>query len=424
MKKWICCLCILALCQLTITGVLAEKNPYSVEQAISDNAQMSTIAFNALAFLTGDTNADTFLPPGKTADYFGFQYMRDVDAAGYGHNTQFITRAACTVLGILNREQKQMLVDLSKTQAPLYLTYVYNRLPLITAFRMLKDDSSLHLDHERVAQYMSRLYALDAKMSIGRAKVTGAIYQSLSTDQQKAFGKLSFQDFSTWDANAVEDETLKRSMTQMEYVVFMTCASEMLSWYLGNTQADVYFCPERHGTCFGGFYMKDQPALNNPDYFISTTVTGDKGAQFLDLLNADQQEAMRSIVDRQRDWLDEIVEVRTQISDELRKCLSTSQTMDEALVTKIALRYGELEGYLTALYADTFCTVGYTLTPEQKTELTALRALDVTPKSPYLFSEPTQIDMNFQVDYLFDISAMSDDAGRLAFPQALIKEKK
>lgn len=424
MKKWIFGLCLLVTCQLLLSPAMAERNPYSIEQAISDKAQQSTIAFNALAFLTGDINSDTFLPPGKTADYFGFQYMRDVDVAGYGHNTQFLTRAACTVLGILNSEQKQMLVDLSKTQASLYLTFAYNRLPLVAAFEALKEDSSLQLEHERVAQYMSRLYALDAEMSIGRAKVTGAIYRSLSTDQQQAFSKLTFQDFSTWDTNAVEDETLKRSMTQMEYVVFMTCASEMLSWYLGNTQADVYFCPERHGTCFGGFYMKDQPAMNNPDYFISTAVTGDKGAQFLDLLSADQRKAMLSIVDLQRDWLNEIVMVRTQISSELRKCLSASQTMDEALVTSLAMRYGELEGYITALYADTFCAVGYTLTSTQQTELIAMRALDVIPQSPFLFSEPTPIDMNFQVDYLFNDSNMPDDAGRLDFPQTLIKEKK
>ena len=57
-------------------GTPAER--YTLEQAISDQAQLNTIAFNGLAFLTGTFGADTFLPPGKVADYFGFQYMRDV----------------------------------------------------------------------------------------------------------------------------------------------------------------------------------------------------------------------------------------------------------------------------------------------------------------------------------------------------------
>jgi hypothetical protein len=66
-------------------------NQYSLEQAMSDQAQLSTIAFSGLAFITGSAGADTFFPPGKVADFFGFQYMRDVDTAGYGHNTLFLS---------------------------------------------------------------------------------------------------------------------------------------------------------------------------------------------------------------------------------------------------------------------------------------------------------------------------------------------
>ena len=61
---------------------------------MSDQAQLHTIAFDGLAFLTGDFGFDTFLPPGKVSDYFGFQYMRDIDAKGGGHNTSFLTRIA------------------------------------------------------------------------------------------------------------------------------------------------------------------------------------------------------------------------------------------------------------------------------------------------------------------------------------------
>lgn len=49
---------------------------YSIEQAISDRAQLHTLAFDGLAFLTGDFGSSTFLPPGKVADFSGFQYMR------------------------------------------------------------------------------------------------------------------------------------------------------------------------------------------------------------------------------------------------------------------------------------------------------------------------------------------------------------
>ena len=93
-------------------------NQYTLEQAMSDNAQLSTIAFSGLAFITGSGGADTFFPPGKVADFFGFQYMRDVDTAGYGHNTTFLTRVASNVLHILNDSQKAKLVALAKEQLP------------------------------------------------------------------------------------------------------------------------------------------------------------------------------------------------------------------------------------------------------------------------------------------------------------------
>lgn len=41
---------------------------YSIEQVVSDRAQLTTIAFAALAYLTGDLCGDTFLPPGKVSD--------------------------------------------------------------------------------------------------------------------------------------------------------------------------------------------------------------------------------------------------------------------------------------------------------------------------------------------------------------------
>jgi len=45
----------------------------------------------------------------------------------------------------------------------------------------------------------------------------------------------------------------------------MTYASEMFSWYAGSVEADVYFCPERHATYFGSFYMKDIPAMGKQE---------------------------------------------------------------------------------------------------------------------------------------------------------------
>ena len=79
-------------------------------------------------------------------------------------------------------------------------------------------------------------------------------------------------------------------------VAVMTYASEMYGWYAGTVVSDVYFCPERHGTYFGGFYMKDMPAMGKRDYDISLSRTGDGGSDFLDTLTAEQRADSHTVI--------------------------------------------------------------------------------------------------------------------------------
>ena len=69
-----------------------------ITQTLSDEAQRNTIAFDGLAFLTGSLGADSFFPPGKVADFWGFQYLRDNDLSQMGHNPLFLTSAAFNLL--------------------------------------------------------------------------------------------------------------------------------------------------------------------------------------------------------------------------------------------------------------------------------------------------------------------------------------
>lgn len=111
-----------------------ERQRYSISQATSDKAQLHTISFSALAFITGDFGASTFIPPGKVCDYFGFQYMRDIDAAQKGHNPAFLNRVAGNVLMTLNDDQKKLFADLATEQAPQLEDLARKRIPLISAF--------------------------------------------------------------------------------------------------------------------------------------------------------------------------------------------------------------------------------------------------------------------------------------------------
>ncbi len=376
---------------------------YSLDQAISDKAQLHTIAFDGLAFLTGDFAFDTFLPPGKVSDYFGFQYMRDIDATRHGHNTSFLTRIALNTLAIMNEAQRARFISLAEKQGPDIRRFAELRLPLIAAFRRnLAGDlpaGSAGLSREAVVARSEELYALDGRLALERAQTMAEVYRSLDDTQRAALAKLKFGDFGSWPE---APETLDRQALKHEtHVAVMTYASEMFSWVAGNLDADVYFCPERHGMYFGGFGMKTAPAMGKKDYSISTTLTGDSGAAFLAALDQDQRKRILDIIDLQRADLKEIVSVRREIATELRRLLA-GEAADAAKIEAASRRYGRLDGALSYLYADAFARVGRSLTAEQKPALAALRHDDPQArKGPFLYSTPIKDPKIGETDSLF-----------------------
>jgi Spy/CpxP family protein refolding chaperone len=166
-------------------------------------------------------------------------------------------------------------------------------------------------------------------------------------------------------------------------VANMTYASEFFSWTAGSIEADTYFCPERHGTYFGGFYMKDMPAMGKRDYDISTAVTGDSGEAFLGkVLTDDQRKHILDIPDRQKPALMETIKVRREISTELRKLLAGGKP-DKAKLMELGRHYGELDGEMSWYDATAFAAVSQTLTEDQRAALMKLRNLDGYTSAPY-----------------------------------------
>lgn len=362
---------------------------YTTEQAVSDKAQLHTIAFNGLAFMTGTFGADTFLPPGKAADFFGFQHMRDIDRSEAGHNMNFLTRIANATLAILTDSQKAQLVELAREQEPLYRRLAMLRLPLIKAFRENMEGAipagSSGLSREAVRSHVAAVFEVDGLLAYRRAEVCGAIIRSLDPSQTARLRKLSFGDSSTWPD--LPEQIDRRLLSHEQDVAVMTYASELFSWHAGSVESDVYFCPERHGTYFGGFYMKDYPAMGNADYFISTSLTGDSGDAFLTRILTPRQGALiTEIIDVQRKTLEEIVSVRTAISKALRGFIAgTPPSRDSVLA--LARRYGELDGEVSHLYATRFAQVYRTLTAAQKQQMVALRNQSAFPKGAYLYAD-------------------------------------
>jgi phosphatidylethanolamine-binding protein (PEBP) family uncharacterized protein len=380
------------------------QGQYSTEQAVSDRAQLNTIAFDGLAFLTGDMGCNTFLPPGKVADFCGFQYMRDVDTNQLGHNTSFVPRAANNLLRILTDEQKAQLVALAQEQETMLNDFALKRFPLIQAFSRHLEGSipagSAGLNREAVMKYTAGLYEIDGTLSYRRAEVLGGIVRSLTDKQKESLSKMVFNNSATWPE--VEDQVDKRSMSHTAHVAVMTYASEMFSWYAGSVEADVYFCPERHATYFGSFYMKDIPAMGNANYSISTSLTGDSGEAFLAALTEPQRKLVTGLVDGQRADLAEVVKTRRAIATELRRFMK-EPSADKDKVLALSKRYGELDGEISYLYATAFSQVAKTLTADQKKTLLKLRNLDAkfACKGAYLYSRAIEMPELPNTDYLF-----------------------
>ena len=236
-----------------------------------------------------------------------------------GHNTDFLTRIANNTLRILNDEQKAQLVELGKSQAPQIRDLALKRLPLIQAFcRNLAGDfpaGSQGLNRDAVMKYTSGIFEMSGELAYQRAEVYGKIVSSLTDAQKAEFAKLKFGDSRTWPDVAEADAFDKRTVSHPVHVAMMTYASEFFSWYAGSVESDTYFCPEGHGTYFGSFYMKDAPAVHQKNYSISTALTGDSGEAFLAALNPTQREQITSLVDLQRQDLQDIVTTRRASRD-------------------------------------------------------------------------------------------------------------
>jgi Spy/CpxP family protein refolding chaperone len=202
---------------------------------------------------------------------------------------------------------------------------------------------------------------------------------------------MKFGDFNTWPPLDERDKlkAAGRGKSQLFNVAYMTYASEFFSWTAGNVEADTYFCPERHGTYFGGFYMKDMPAMGKRDYDISTSRTGDSGQAFLDEVLAEAQRAhITEILAKQRKAIMETIEVRRAIAQELRKLLAGG-TPDRQKLVALGRRYGELDGEMSWLYAIAFAKVNRTLTEAQRASLMKLRDLEGYPSAAaYIYSRP------------------------------------
>jgi len=379
-----------------------------ITQTLSDEAQRNTIAFDGLAFLTGSLGADSFFPPGKVADFWGFQYLRDNDLSQMGHNPLFLTSAAFNMWNVLTPAQRAQLKVLANAQVTSINNYGYMRFVLMKAFRRLLEGDiptgSAGLDKDAVMAYSADLYKLDGQMSYDRAQVMGNIIASLSPTQT-AFLNTNMVGKGMLQWPAVTEPSDMQGLDRDVKEALMTYAGDIYSWYAGSLEADVYFCPERQGTYFGSFYLKDTPVMSVGGS-IDPNLTANVGITFVLTLSPTQASLVTGLVDIQRQDLNEIVARRQDMSTQFRRFIA-GQPVSLTEVLSQANRYGELDGEIVYNIATNFAAVSRTLSTSQLATFNSLRQqiLNGFPLTPephaYLYSDQINMPTITDTDFLF-----------------------
>jgi hypothetical protein len=421
---------------LAQSAATPPQGSFSMEQTLSDGAQRTTIAFSGLAMMTGNLESQSFFPPGKVADYTGFQYLRDNDPDNMGHNTSFLTRVANNVIYILTDDQLAQLSTLASTQMDKINAYGYQRFALMKAFRRLMagdlPPGATGLSLSQVKSASRALYLIDGQISFERALLYAKIYASMSAAQKAHMDAMKGKGWSSWPD--ITDDQVKdrmRSLPRGTAVAVMTYASDLYSWYAGSVEADVYFCPERHGTYFGSFYIKDAPAVGHEGYSIDEQLTATAGAALSDArkgyVSEDQATLMGSLVTLQKENLyagqPNIVQTRTTIARLLRSLIESTDAADAVRTQVLELSgvYGELDGANNYNYATVFAQLYQSLSSSQKSRLEALRksimsgsyangtAFDYSVcTTPFLYSEVIT-DLNLLAPYIADTDYLFHD---------------
>jgi len=368
---------------------------YSIEQATSDNAQLHTISFAALSFMSSNLCDISFLPPGKHASYFGFQYLRDVVGGAEGHEQNFVPTVANNLLYILSTEQKQILIELAKKQQEKIKQFALMRFPLLISFdKFAKNQltqNGTKLNKTQIIQQSGKLYALDGELSYERAIGFAKIVNSLSPRQKTYLNKFKTMSFNSWPKR--EDQLIKREFNHEVHVALMTYASELLSWYVGDIKKDTYFTPERTASYFGAYWTKAAPmkAVKRDNYRISTALTGDSGATFLSLLNNNQKSEITNLIELQKPFLMDMVKVRESIAAEIRK-IYAGETNNLDKIVELSRKFGQLDGEIAYLYANAFSSIKNNLSSSQLTKAVKLRNISQYQcTGAFIYAEPSSV---------------------------------
>ncbi|MCP3849567.1 MAG: hypothetical protein GY694_04920 [Gammaproteobacteria bacterium] len=379
----------------TADSEIKPEQKYSIEQATSDNAQLHTISFAALSFMSSEICEMSFLPPGKHASYFGFQHLRDVVGGAAGHEQNFVPNVANNMLYILSPQQRMILINLAKQQRDKIKQFALKRFPLLIAFERYGNkqlpQGTTRLNKSKIIQHSGDIYALDGELSYERAVGFGKVVSLLTQEQKNYLHQFKNKPYDSWPQR--NEQMDKRQFEHSIHVALMTYASELFSWYVGDLKKDVYFTPERTAAYFGAYWTKAAPmkAVRRDNYRISTALTGDSGAKFLQILNRQQKSQITNLIQHQKPFLMKMSSVRELIATEIRKILR-GEIANQDTIISLSRKFGELDGEIAYLYAIAYTNIRTSLSQSQLQKAIQIRNIaQYQCKGAFIYAEPSQI---------------------------------
>jgi hypothetical protein len=172
-----------------------ETEVTNLNKTLSCGAQRDTILFSGFFFITGNIGSDSFLPGGKIADFFGFQYMRANDLSQKGHTVDFQTVTSLNVLYILTHQQRQTIIDSAYSEDDTVQSLGYKRFTLMKAFRrLLYNDipsGAVGLSKEEVKRFSAELFRTELELSYSRASFMSSVIRNFTDAQYNYLANLT-----------------------------------------------------------------------------------------------------------------------------------------------------------------------------------------------------------------------------------------
>eukprot|EP00808_Paulinella_micropora_P025307 g7364.t1 len=402
---WTCLPSLLLLLPLLVEGQCVNDDTLVVNQncvfdsSLRSIVMLKTWGYAGLAWLTGNLCSDSFLPPGKVGEMMGFQFTRDSEPNGLGHNSMFSDYISQHVFSLLTDEQLLTLSAPWREQSYVDLTIamVSARQPLNYELRKLiahpANPSLLNLS--AVVSYWQDWQEMDGKVTIRRAKALGAVIRSLNASMLADIRTFTVPKANTpaqptalWETNRLRFQrlgiqggftrTLWTGETMNDNSLLVTLGNQLMSWISEGDYADIYFAPEQVADLFGAFYLKDLEIFNvHAGSTVNLDETADRGQAFLDMLPPALYTKLAGVAAAAVSWpngqLAQMYNIRANISHALRALQTGTALADEAAVLALFREHGRVDGELIAQCAKIFAEIYWALDRDGFCKLHALR---------------------------------------------------